>query len=330
MEILKPIRPLLVPPVAMPGHASLPQVRETPVQVEDVDFGVRLSRDIRTWIESALFSLILNMVLMITAGLIFWQPQGSDELEVVVAQSEEFQEVELIEVPMLAPEVDIKQNLVVGSITDAMTNIDLKQSTLARAKAETLTDNLAIDGLASGDNRLRGSGDRGAGNGIGDLLGGEFGDRLTSAGAQTGDVQVSLIWNNRNDLDLHVIPPSGQEISFMRPRSRCNGRLDVDMNAGLFTSDEPVENVFWPTGKAPNGKYRVIVQYYGRRDPDTKDGTFEVAVKVNGEVQTFQGKVEENEKVEVTTFVKNASGRPAIRPQPKTPAKTTASSKTSL
>ncbi|MBL8828592.1 MAG: hypothetical protein JNM18_16540 [Planctomycetaceae bacterium] len=330
MEMLKPGRPLLVPPVAMTARAPVPQIRDHAPQHDDVGFGVRLSQDNRVWLESALFSLIVNMVLMIIGGFIFCQQQTSDILEVMVAQSEELQPVEMIEVPIAAPEVDIKQNLVAGSITDAATDIDLKQTTLAGAKAEALTENFAIDGLAAGENRMRGSGDRGAGNGIGDLLGGAFGDRLTSAGAKTGDVQVSLIWNNRNDLDLHVIPPSGQEISFMRPRSRCNGRLDVDMNAGLLTSEEPVENVFWPTGKAPNGKYRVLVQYYSRRDATTQDGSFQVAVKVNGEVLTFQGRVDERETVEVTTFIKTSSGRPATRTPSKTPAKTTASSKTSL
>ncbi|MDR3138436.1 MAG: VWA domain-containing protein, partial [Treponema sp.] len=35
----------------------------------------------------------------------------------------------------------------------------------------------------------------------------EFSSRLARAGAQSGDIRVSLIWNNRNDLDIHVVNP---------------------------------------------------------------------------------------------------------------------------
>jgi len=36
--------------------------------------------------------------------------------------------------------------------------------------------------------------------------------RLEREGAQSSDVQISLMWNNYNDLDLHVVCPSGERI----------------------------------------------------------------------------------------------------------------------
>ncbi len=36
--------------------------------------------------------------------------------------------------------------------------------------------------------------------------------RLEREGARSSDVQVSLMWNNYNDLDLHVVCPSGERI----------------------------------------------------------------------------------------------------------------------
>jgi len=78
----------------------------------------------------------------------------------------------------------------------------------------------------------------------------------------TGDVQVTLLWADGNDLDLHVIDPSGAEIYFSQPTSPTGGTLDHDDTAGCTTTGTHVENVFWPTGKAPPGTYRVFVENY--------------------------------------------------------------------
>jgi hypothetical protein len=95
--------------------------------------------------------------------------------------------------------------------------------------------------------------------------------RLRREHAQSGDVQVSLMWNNRNDLDLHVIDPNGEEISYLHKRSRSGGWLDVDMNRdGGTATSQPVENIFWPAAAAPVGTYKVYVYHYanhGGADP---------------------------------------------------------------
>jgi hypothetical protein len=111
--------------------------------------------------------------------------------------------------------------------------------------------------------------------------------RLEREGAKTGDVQVSLVWDNYNDLDLHCIDPAGEEIFWRRRRSTSRGELDVDMNAGLGPfSAEPVENIYWPSGRAPRGAYRVFVNYFafnGGADPTP----YVVTLKVQGEVRHF-------------------------------------------
>jgi uncharacterized protein YfaP (DUF2135 family) len=53
-----------------------------------------------------------------------------------------------------------------------------------------------------------------------------------------------------NDLDLHVVEPSGEEISFSHRKSASGGELDVDMNAGSQRNDKPVENIYWPKGNS--------------------------------------------------------------------------------
>ena len=93
----------------------------------------------------------------------------------------------------------------------------------------------------------------------------------------TGDVQVTLRWGGGVDLDLHVIDPSGTEISYSSPTSPSGGQLDTDAQSDCSAC---VENVFWPTGGAPTGEYQVfVVNFTG--DPVT---SYTLDIVVGGDV----------------------------------------------
>eukprot|EP00929_Paragymnodinium_shiwhaense_P077914 TRINITY_DN4024_c0_g1_i2.p1 TRINITY_DN4024_c0_g1~~TRINITY_DN4024_c0_g1_i2.p1 ORF type:complete len:137 (+),score=32.72 TRINITY_DN4024_c0_g1_i2:446-856(+) len=100
-----------------------------------------------------------------------------------------------------------------------------------------------------------------------------------------GAVAVSLMWDNKrklNDLDLHVVPPSGEEIFYMHKKSKCKGVLDVDRQQRCR---DPVENVIWQ--KAPKGEYKVSVKNYS----GTHNGAvkFDVGICIDGcETQMIQ------------------------------------------
>ena len=118
----------------------------------------------------------------------------------------------------------------------------------------------------------------------------ELQERLNREGAMTGDVQISLMWENFNDLDLHVVCPSGERIHGGNKLSQCGGELDVDANVRPETK-KPVENVVWPGVSAPPGSYQVYVHHYKKhRKRRTKDPTtFQIIVNNVGDYREYHG-----------------------------------------
>lgn len=115
-------------------------------------------------------------------------------------------------------------------------------------------------------------------------------ERLEREGAKSSDVQISLVWNNYNDLDLHVVCPSKERIHGGNKISKCNGELDVDANVKPDTR-KPVENVVWPEGRGPGGTYEVYVHHYKKHNKRrSRDPTkFQVIVNAAGEFKEYEG-----------------------------------------
>ena len=116
----------------------------------------------------------------------------------------------------------------------------------------------------------------------------KFSSRLSQAFARSGDVRVSLIWDNRNDLDLTVETPKKEIISFVKPTDSQGGMLDVDINIGGEKS-HPMESVFWPRGKAPRGVYNVYVSNYHLHETASEPTNFNVEIKSGNSYRRFEG-----------------------------------------
>ena len=128
----------------------------------------------------------------------------------------------------------------------------------------------------------------------------ELQERLDREGARSGDVQISLMWDNYNDLDLHVVCPSGERIHGGNKNSECGGELDVDANVRPETK-KPVENVVWDDNTAQPGEYQVYVHHYKKhKKRRTKDPTkFKVIVNNVGELLEFDGKVSHGDPIKL-------------------------------
>ena len=127
----------------------------------------------------------------------------------------------------------------------------------------------------------------------------------TSQTLGTGDVQVTLRWAGRDDLDLAVMGPGGEMVFYGNPEIASGGTLDVDANGGCQVSmPEPVENIFWPTGTAPTGEYRALVNLFSRCDP-SNTGPIEFTLTVillDGTPIDFNGTVSDSTPYQTFSF----------------------------
>ena len=126
-------------------------------------------------------------------------------------------------------------------------------------------------------------------------------ERLEREGGKSGAVQVSLAWDDYNDLDLHLFCPSGERIYFNNKDSECGGELDVDMNVKPV-SDNAVENVVWQNNP-PKGTYKVGVHFYKyHRKRGTKRRTkYRLRVSIFGKIQEYSGMIKYGSAIQMVT-----------------------------
>lgn len=124
------------------------------------------------------------------------------------------------------------------------------------------------------------------------------------AGLGSGEVQITLLWYSRVDLDLHATSPSGVRIFYENRAPLSGGFLDRDSNGFCATAiNNPIENIYWPIGTAEDGEYVVNIVYFSECLEDQGDQSYELIVRANGRVieQVF-GTISPGEDREVLRF----------------------------
>jgi hypothetical protein len=126
--------------------------------------------------------------------------------------------------------------------------------------------------------------------------------RIIAVGS--GDIQISASWTDSADVDLHVIDPDGNHIYFANKTSPTGGVLDLDANAACSPNETAPrvfysnENIVWPTGQAPNGTYKVFLDYWS--DCGVAQTDWVVTIQRQGAPP----------EIHTGTFVGNSSGVP--------------------
>lgn len=156
--------------------------------------------------------------------------------------------------------------------------------------------------------------------------------RAHDAGGRSGKLEIILTWQDKNDLDLHVIPPSEERIYFNH-RTADGGYLDLDANqatsstalmaSGLFAralagaeqflggkiipssigntnhlTNHPVEHVTWENDP-PLGRYTVQINPYAMPYADTSP--YHVTIFYNGkEILSRSGTATQGHTIEVS------------------------------
>jgi hypothetical protein len=103
--------------------------------------------------------------------------------------------------------------------------------------------------------------------------------------ADPGKLQVTLTFDQPNDLDLHLIEPNNFEIGFNHPVDSCTGGFltdDANANCVHDTSNKNIEEILFPD-TVPLGQYDVRVVYY-RQCIDSVNTIFSATALYNGQV----------------------------------------------
>lgn len=126
-------------------------------------------------------------------------------------------------------------------------------------------------------------------------------ERLKQAHGSRGKLDLTLAWNGKEDLDLHVDCPEGH-LDYSN-RLICGASFELDRNANEAISESaPVEHIFW-AGEPPPGKYKIQVELYNRFGLPPRPIPFTLIIRDGDKVSEHRGVAQDiRVRIPVTEF----------------------------
>jgi len=133
----------------------------------------------------------------------------------------------------------------------------------------------------------------------------EFKERLKTHSGKSGEPQVSILWNNKNDLNLLVVTPKKEVIHPRNPKSSEGGTLDIEMNKKGETST-PIENIYWKKGNAIKGTYYIYVHFFKEHSLFKKTNLSECRIQVSnkGKITEYLAQLSTTNKLQFIAQMK--------------------------
>ena len=133
---------------------------------------------------------------------------------------------------------------------------------------------------------------------------------MTAENVGSGGIQVTLFWNQRNDIDLWLVEPNGHKIYYQDKNSTAgDGYLDFDN----VTAYGP-ENIYF-IDDIPDGEYKVKVHYFAG-SPVTH---WSISVTACGSTAAFSGSLESVDDVDDVFSFNVSEGCVLNIPEPELP-----------
>lgn len=262
--------------------------RDKPLRDKLIGFAVSCGVHVLLLITLSLIAIGTGAVPTPTLLIAAQVEAGDESLSSDPAWAAEAEPIEMAELPESTDARALEFSI--SDLEVSLPKLDRPAETSAVPQSADTTTSSAKQNTRAGARSARASGS--ALDAMQTLAAAGIQSRVSKAGGKQGEVQFALAWKNVNDLDLHVIPPSGEHISHQRRRSQCGGMLDVDMNVD-GESEEPVENVRW-LRNAPWGRYTILVNFFklnseGVRRP-SRQSPYQLLVQLGGD-SSMQEKV---------------------------------------
>ena len=141
-------------------------------------------------------------------------------------------------------------------------------------------------------------------NGLDDNCNGQIDE---GCGYSSGNIQITLGWNTQADLDMYVMDPAGETISYQHKRSASGGHLDQDARGACNPNqaNNAIENVYWDQANPPSGVYRVQVKYWDGSSCSTNAGPTQLtlSIAVGGRiVGAYNYMINPSQSVDIASF----------------------------